>query len=490
MRVGVFALVSLLSVGSQAYGEETENASDLFARMEGKVGAVEVYHALSFATSVQFRDEAVAALEESGYVVTEVHDFKFDDGETSLLRYRHSEPFKKGTFFFYNGSAITNCHVIDRGAIYLKWKKQEHLASLKNADYRNDLCELGLPEEAENQRFTSKDIKPFEELRVGDKVFSIGNPRGLAQTFSDGMISALRSTPITRDIQLTVPSSPGSSGGPVFDGTGGLLGVLTYQVRDGQNLNFARSAEHLYELPAIGSRTKEQVKEAQRLLFSLIDSRSYWRLSDQTKLDLKRSIDSLLNPYLDISGSPQFQALKAWSQVLGGNAQQAVNDLDSTIQSGPWSNASLHRLLFDIQEIAWVDEQMNSLGPKGTPLEWESAIRLAEFGLRYRQIDRFDIDLNARVAENLLDLDRPNEALRVLSDSDRINPVYAESLLVYGLIYAHQGEWSKSFRACKKATDEAPSYARAWICFSNAAKELNDANATALAAQKIKELGF
>jgi tetratricopeptide (TPR) repeat protein len=458
--------------------------------MEGKVGAVEVYHALSFSTSAQFKDEAVAALEESGYVVTGIHDFSFDDAETSLLMYRHPEPFKKGTFFFYNDSAITNCHVVDRGAIYLKWKDQEHLAALKNADYRNDLCELTLSEEVEKQRFTRQDIKPFDELRVGDRVFSIGNPRGLAHTFSDGMISALRSSPVTRDVQLTVPSSPGSSGGPVFDATGELVGVLTYQVRDGQNLNFARSAEHLYELPAIGSRTKEQVREAQNLLFSLIDTRRYWRLSDQAKLDLSRSIDGLLNPYLDISGSPQALALKAWSQALAGNVHAAVHDLESSIQSGPWFNADLQRLLFDLQEIAWIDEQMNSLGPDGTRLGWESAIKLAEFGQRYRQIDRFDIDLNARVAENLLDLDRPNEALRVLSDSDRINPQYAESLLVYGLIYASQAEWSKSFRACKKATDEAPSYVRAWICFSNAAEELNDANAAALAAQKIDELGF
>src|SRR5262252_2850297 len=63
-------------------------------------------------------------------------------------------------------------------------------------------------------------------LVVGDEVFAIGTPRGLAQTLSSGLVSAIRDFGEGyRHIQTTSPISPGSSGGGLFDDHGRLVGI-------------------------------------------------------------------------------------------------------------------------------------------------------------------------------------------------------------------------------------------------------------------------
>ncbi|MBC7369478.1 MAG: trypsin-like peptidase domain-containing protein [Undibacterium sp.] len=85
---------------------------------------------------------------------------------------------------------------------------------------------------------------------VGEPVFAMGNPKGLTATFSNGMVSALRNLGGISVIQITAPISPGSSGGPVLDEKGFVLGVASFGYREGQNLNFAISAENISALLA------------------------------------------------------------------------------------------------------------------------------------------------------------------------------------------------------------------------------------------------
>ena len=83
--------------------------------------------------------------------------------------------------------------------------------------------------------------------RIGEAVFAIGNPKGLNNTISEGIVSALRSANGENVIQHTAAISPGSSGGALLDSGGVLLGMNSWQVANGQNLNFAISAESLVE---------------------------------------------------------------------------------------------------------------------------------------------------------------------------------------------------------------------------------------------------
>ena len=76
-------------------------------------------------------------------------------------------------------------------------------------------------------------------------MYAIGNPKGLSNTISEGIVSALRSDEGEELIQHTAPISHGSSGGALVDSNGALLGMNSWQVANGQNLNFAIAAKHL-----------------------------------------------------------------------------------------------------------------------------------------------------------------------------------------------------------------------------------------------------
>jgi serine protease Do len=77
-------------------------------------------------------------------------------------------------------------------------------------------------------------------VQVGERVVAIGNPRGLEQTVTDGLISAIRDTGKGYKLfQMSVPISTGSSGGPLFNMAGEAIGITAAYLEGGQNLNFA-----------------------------------------------------------------------------------------------------------------------------------------------------------------------------------------------------------------------------------------------------------
>src|SRR6266404_9292350 len=99
------------------------------------------------------------------------------------------------------------------------------------------------------------DVSPFKgvpislfrggDLYVGDTVYTLGNPKGLDGTFSNGIISRASESAGIWTIQITAPVSPGSSGGPVLNDHAEVIGIVQSQVKDGQNLNFAIMTSHL-----------------------------------------------------------------------------------------------------------------------------------------------------------------------------------------------------------------------------------------------------
>jgi S1-C subfamily serine protease len=86
-------------------------------------------------------------------------------------------------------------------------------------------------------------IIPSSDVATGERVYAIGAPEGLELTFSEGVVSSLRESEGVHIIQTSAPTSPGSSGGGLFDARGNLIGITTFQLKEGQSLNFALPGE-------------------------------------------------------------------------------------------------------------------------------------------------------------------------------------------------------------------------------------------------------
>ncbi|MEO8388082.1 serine protease [Polaromonas sp.] len=146
------------------------------------------------------------------------------------------------------GTLITNCHVLVKARkVAVTRENVSYGATLEHADPARDLCQLKVA------NFYAPPVAIAAETpKVGARVYAIGNPRGWELTISDGLLSGIRRTDNGElvALQITVPISPGSSGGGLFDAQGRLIGITTLTRLDAQNLNFAVPAAWIADVPA------------------------------------------------------------------------------------------------------------------------------------------------------------------------------------------------------------------------------------------------
>jgi S1-C subfamily serine protease len=98
-----------------------------------------------------------------------------------------------------------------------------------------DLAELQVPGLAA----PAVTLRSASTLKPGERVYAIGAPLSLELTISEGLISGLRHDTGGEIIQTSAAISPGSSGGGLFDQMGRLVGITTFKLRGGENVNFA-----------------------------------------------------------------------------------------------------------------------------------------------------------------------------------------------------------------------------------------------------------
>ncbi|NGP53588.1 trypsin-like peptidase domain-containing protein [Thioalkalivibrio sp. XN8] len=167
------------------------------------------------------------------------------DAVVTLSAYRDGEIIQSGTGFFIqnDGVLVTNFHVV-AGAESLSVELSDgevfDAVYVLSKDTRRDLILLQIPV----AEVTALTIADERGVQVGDAVYAIGNPLGLRGTFSDGLVSAKRVEDGVTYLQITAPISEGSSGGPVMNERGEVIGVATAFYEDGQNLNMAIPARH------------------------------------------------------------------------------------------------------------------------------------------------------------------------------------------------------------------------------------------------------
>jgi hypothetical protein len=135
---------------------------------------------------------------------------------------------------------LTNCHVVKEvPRITLMRDKAKQSAEVISVNAEADRCILKSEKKLENW----VTIRPYDDIKVGEPALTVGTPQGLELTVADGLVSSKRNHEGRRLIQTTAPISQGSSGGGLFDAQGHLLGITTFHLKVGQNLNFAIAAE-------------------------------------------------------------------------------------------------------------------------------------------------------------------------------------------------------------------------------------------------------
>lgn len=193
------------------------------------------------------------------------------------------------------GVIVTNYHVI-QGAY-------PAIVKLLNGDIYNDLSIIDFDStrdiaiiKVKGWSLPTVKLGNSDSIEIGERIVIIGNPKGLENTVSDGLLSGIRETGKGYKLhQLTAPVSAGSSGSPVFNSKGQVIGIATSTIIDGQNLNFSVPINYVRGM--ISRTSKMTLKEFSKIGPS---EQTMGDLTSRKILDVKeflRSFNEIVKKY-------------------------------------------------------------------------------------------------------------------------------------------------------------------------------------------------
>jgi S1-C subfamily serine protease len=317
---------------------------------------------------------------------------------------RKDQPVGQGTGFFINaqGHVVSNFHVF-RGAHRAEVKLPSGtypIYKVLGEDVDSDLILFSVKIKPGKYRFLSfVDKSPA----VGERIVVIGNPLGLEATVSDGIVSAHRKVePFGSVIQITSPISPGSSGSPVLNMFGEVIGVATFQYRQGQNLNFAIPIVIAKKLVSTGE------KELAELSFA-----------DTDALASARGAFSRGRVYYD-----------------AGEYENAAFQFKEAVKEDP-TNADAYYYLGMSYKVE-------------RPFDAVDAFKTAV------SLDPDFTDAYCNLGEVYNQLEMYNYATQVLKQALRIKPDNFEALIQLGIAYASDKEYRAAVKVLERALDIEP----------------------------------
>lgn len=244
-----------------------------------------------------------------------------------VLGYDHSNKIiSQGSGVVINdlGYVVTNYHVLSDCERLEIVHKNDYITDVDIVDI--DVEEDILILEMENKKFPPLKIGKIKKLKVGQKVYAIGSPMGFENTISEGIISGLRSyDELGKNyIQITASISSGSSGGAVVNSMGELIGISTFTVKDGQNLNFA--------IPI------DEVLKMEKAIFQ--NSNGYQKISNLIKKANEEYNKGNYKKYIDIiniiikktPNNPYPYTFRADGKMLIGDFKGSIQDYSVAIR--------------------------------------------------------------------------------------------------------------------------------------------------------------
>jgi tetratricopeptide (TPR) repeat protein len=236
------------------------------------------------------------------------------------------QDFGQGTgFLIEGGNIVTNEHVI-RGSekVFLLLGGAKIPLAIARVDATHDLAILTCQIE-----LTASPLVMAENLpATGDSVYAIGNPQGLNRSISAGILSGVRNVESGQLLQITAALSPGSSGGPVFNSSGQVIGVAEFTLTNGQNLNFAVPVSDIRALLRSAVKADGGIIDRLSTLSETWQKMTYSAEPDSDYQKLNTTISELLSRAISEAGDDKtvLRRLSALAQAHDFNLAITVNE--------------------------------------------------------------------------------------------------------------------------------------------------------------------
>lgn len=396
------------------------------------------------------------------------------------------EKLARGSGFFVDvDRVVTNRHVIDgafRAEVHLNSGHTFPVKSVLAIDAEGDVALLKVDAPANVVRPLSLDRTSPQE---GESVVVIGNPFGLEGSVTNGIVSAVRDIPgFGRIIQITAPISPGSSGSPVVNMQGQVIGVATLQITGGQSVNFAIPSERIAQLGRTAQTDTSQMTLGDLVAATGRNKRAkaveYFRdgLSFLSKDDCQRAL-----PYFQKATESDSGYGEAWAQTgfcnekLGRHAE-AIEASKKAVGIRPSSESYFNiglanYYLKQYREAEQAYRQAIKLDP------YNAADAYYALGLTYRDWGQFDEEVQAykqairlkpdylaaydRLGQRYVQLKKFAEAIDIFKQLSAQRPGDANAQNSLGEAYEAMGKHEEAVEAFRQATRLKPDFGKAYF---------------------------
>ena len=361
------------------------------------------------------------------------------------------EVIGSGSGFFYGkeGDIITSRHVLagaHRAEARVSKEQVYTVLRIVAEDAKADIVRIAI--DAPRKAVRPLTLNP-RIPEVGQRVVVIGSPLGLEHTVSDGIISAVRDIPgYGKIIQTTAPVSAGSSGSPLLNMAGEVIGVVTFQIVAGQNLNFVVPAASVAALQRADGKTLAQWRDAQELDpaatppahfllgLNLLIAEDY----EKALAHFKQAVEA--NPRGPMAWLPMAWLLMGYCYAERGRSAEAIEAYKQAIRIKP-DFAEAH---------CFLGIRYGMLGRNAEAIEaYKQAIRIKP--------DYPEAHYNLGVTHG--ELGRNAEAIEAYKQAIRIKPDYAQAHCNLGVKYGELGRHAEAVEAYKEAIRINPDHPNA-----------------------------
>lgn len=379
-----------------------------------------------------------------------------------------------GFFIHRDGTLVTNYHVLE-GAYTAEIKTAAgDKYPVNTVIAHNQFIDLikvrvDIPEGSAVPLSLSSDVS-----QVADRVVVIGSPLGLEQTISEGIVSAVRDHPESGKIyQFTAPISQGSSGSPVLNTKGEVIGVVTFQSVKGQNLNFAISVKALETMPHASKKislTEWTLKKSGNdpTLAAALCSKG-------AKLSISGKYEAALDYYQKATETNP-EDPNAWhglgSCYIGLDQQDnAIEAFHNSIAADP-EDASGHLILAMYYKVLEQYQKVVVSLLKGIKIDPENLQARFELADAYGNLNQTDDQIQSlkeileikpdhvptlhRMGNTVGRIGRYDEALDLLLKASALEPDNAQIHFDIGVTYHHKKLPEKELRAYTRAIRANP----------------------------------